>query len=568
MVYQLFSIISYPFQLVFMAPALLVGASNWFRGISLAFRVAVVVFLFMVLFVTFGALYQYLGFNQYSVVSGTWLRQSFLPLVVLTFLTPPVVYVAVKFWLEGHISRFPDIDTAWREGVAALEKEGISLANIPVFLILGSREEKYMRSLMRATGLKYTVQGEPQGANHPIHFYAAVDEKIAGSEEKLNAVFVFAVDACRTSRLNQMGLGESRSRIEPPRTERADMRGTLVAGDSSESRPSSDTGHSEPVKDMRGTSVGSGTNSGGGTTGTIAPRSQMVGTMVAAGSVSANTLLPDSSTFTTAVSVLSKQEANYQSARLEYLCHLISRSREPLAPLNGILTVTPFHLLRRGEGQCRELASAVREDLRVLQRSARLRCSVVSLIGGMEHEKGFQELVRRVGSSRARDQRLGASFKTWNPPTIKGLQQLARNACGAFEDNIYSLFKEEEGYNKAGNDKLYSLICKTRGSFIEGLEVFLTDGYAAQDIRDTDGNRPMLFSGCYFAATGETEGASGFIRSIFEQKLYLLEQDNLQWTESALKDDAWYHAWAKAGMVLSGALVLGLIVIFFVMRFQ
>ena len=68
-----------------------------------------------------------------------------------------------------------------------------------------------------------------------------------------------------------------------------------------------------------------------------------------------------SSVITTSVSVLSKQEANYQSARLEYLCYLISRAREPLCPINGVLTVTPFQLLRRGEGQCRELALAVRE---------------------------------------------------------------------------------------------------------------------------------------------------------------------------------------------------------------
>jgi hypothetical protein len=219
-------------------------------------------------------------------------------------------------------------------------------------------------------------------------------------------------------------------------------------------------------------------------------------------------------------------------------------------------------MLRRGDEQCRQLASAVREDLRVVQQGARLRCAVVSLIGGMEHEKGFLELIRRVGSTRARDQRLGSSFKTWNPPTIERLQSLATIACGSFEDNIYSLFKEEDGYNKPGNDKLYGLICKTRGKFIEGLEFFLTDGYGLQDIRETDGSRPMLFSGCYFAATGEVEGAAGFLRSLFDQKLYLLEQDNLQWTDSALRDDAAYHNWARIGMLLSGVIVLALIGVF------
>jgi hypothetical protein len=295
-------------------------------------------------------------------------------------------------------------------------------------------------------------------------------------------------------------------------------------------------------------------------------KAQLSGTMIPGGS-GASTMHPGASEINSAVAILSKQEAAYQAARLEYLCTLISRAREPLCPLNGVMTVTPFQMLRRGDEQSRQLASTVREDLRIVQQTTRLRCPVVSLIGGMEHERGFIELIRRVGSTRARDQRLGSSFKTWNPPTIERLQQLAVNACGSFEDNIYALFKEEDGYNKPGNDKLYSLICKTRGKFIEGLEFFLTDAYGMQDIRETDGSRPMLFCGCYFAATGEVEGAAGFLRSLFDQKLYLLEQDNLQWTDTALRDDASYHNWARFGMLVSGALVMGLIGVFVYTKF-
>lgn len=567
MINSILNVISYPFQLVFMAPAALVGASSWFRGVSLALRVAIVVFLFMLLFTTISTLWYFFGQDFTKADTGSWLRGSLIPAIVLTFLTPPVVYVAVKFWLEGSLSRFPDIDAAWKEGVAALEAAGISLTNTPIFLILGCREEKQMRALMRSTGIKFTVQGEPEG-NKPLHFYAAVDEKISGSEEKLTAVYIFAIDACRMSKLHQMGHGESGRRITVDDTVRADgLRGTMVSGGApssggTEMRNGVSTGTTignSPQDSMRGTAVGGGASPAQGAA--TMSRAQLSGTMIPGGGGGGGPSAGQSE-INTAVTILSKQESAYQGARLEYLCHLVSRGREPLCPLNGILTVTPFQMLRRGDEQCRQLAYAVREDLRVVQRGARLRCAVVSLIGGMEHEKGFLELIRRVGSTRSRDQRLGASFKTWNPPTIERLQQLATNACGAFEDNIYSLFKEEDGYNKPGNDKLYSLICKTRGKFIEGLEFFLTDGYGMQDIRETDGSRPMLFSGCYFAATGEVEGAAGFLRSLFDQKLYLLEQDNLQWTETALRDDATYHNWARIGMLLAGVLVLGVIGVF------
>lgn len=564
MIHTILNIISYPFQLVFMAPAAVVGASSWFRGISLAMRVAIVVFLFMLLFTLASIAYRFFGFDSRNADWWSYTRVSLLPSLFLMVVTPPVVYIAVRFWLEGSLSRFPDIDAAWKEGVHALEQAGISLTNTPVFLVLGARDEKQMRALMRSTGIKSTVQGVPEG-NKPLHFYAAIDEKIAGSEEKLTAVYIFAIDCCRSSKLHMLGVGESgRSKGNFEDTVRAgeNLRGTMVSGTGGggggSERPAASTGTTvgNAPENLRGTAVG-------GSSPPVATmsRAQMSGTMMPGG---VGTMMGGgaSSGIETAVAVLSKQESAYQGARLEYLCNLISRAREPLCPLNGILTLTPFQMLRRGDEQCRQLAQAVREDLRVVQQGARLRCAVVSLIGGMEHEKGFLELIRRVGSTRARDQRLGSSFKTWNPPTIERLQSLATIACGSFEDNIYSLFKEEDGYNKPGNDKLYGLICKTRGKFIEGLEFFLTDGYGLQDIRETDGSRPMLFSGCYFAATGEVEGAAGFLRSLFDQKLYLLEQDNLQWTDSALRDDAAYHNWARLGMLLSGVIVLALVGVF------
>src|SRR5688572_13553009 len=133
MIHTIINIISYPFQLVFMAPAALVGASSWFRGVSLAMRVAIVVFLFMLLFTIISAIYQFLGIDPTNADRGSWLRESFVPSLVLMLLTPPVVYIAVRFWLEGSVSRFPDIDAAWKEGVAALEAAGLSLTNTPIF---------------------------------------------------------------------------------------------------------------------------------------------------------------------------------------------------------------------------------------------------------------------------------------------------------------------------------------------------------------------------------------------------------------------------------------------------
>jgi hypothetical protein len=249
--------------------------------------------------------------------------------------------------------------------------------------------------------------------------------------------------------------------------------------------------------------------------------------------------------------LLDKPDQNRQSERLSHVCRLLERARDPYCTLNGVLVVTPFGLLRRGPEQVRHLASATRQDLRTIQKSARLRCPVLSLIGGMEHEAGFGELVRRVGTGPALEQRIGMRFEPWNPATRERLEALAVHACDRVEGNVYDLFKMQDGYNKPGNTKLYNLLCRTRTGFSDLLKQYLSNAFAQQDPDE----RPMLFSGCYFAATGEIERLQGFLKSVLADRM-LENQDDLQWTEEALDQDAARETWAKACMAMAGVLML------------
>jgi hypothetical protein len=249
--------------------------------------------------------------------------------------------------------------------------------------------------------------------------------------------------------------------------------------------------------------------------------------------------------------MLDKPDQTRQSERLAHVCRLLERSRDPFCTLNGILVVTPFGLLRRGPEQSRHLAHAVRQDLRTIQRSALLRSPVISLIGGMEHEAGFGELVRRVGTGPALEQRIGMRFEPWNPATRERLEALAVHACDRIEGNVYDLFKMQDGYNKPGNTKLYNLLCRTRTGFSDLLKLYLSSAFAQQDPEE----RPMLFSGCYFAATGEIEKLQGFLKSVLADRM-LENQDDLQWTEEAVDHDASRETWAKVCMAASGAFLL------------
>jgi hypothetical protein len=181
---------------------------------------------------------------------------------------------------------------------------------------------------------------------------------------------------------------------------------------------------------------------------------------------------------------------------------------------------------------------------------------VISLVGGLEHEAGFGELIRRVGTGPALEQRIGMRFEPWNPATRERLEALAIHACDRIEGNVYDLYKMHDGYNKPGNGKLYNLLCRTRTGFSDLLKTYLGGAFAQQDPDE----RPMLFAGCYFAATGEIERLQGFLKAVLADRM-LENQDDLQWTDEALRQDQAREAWARVGMVAAGLLVITTVVL-------
>ena len=97
-----------------------------------------------------------------------------ISVVALVFLVPLTFYWALRFWLVGYRSRFPDVDHAWNAGLQALARNGISLRDAPVFLILGIPSPELERSLMDACGGEFAVRGAPEGPA-PLHWYASAD---------------------------------------------------------------------------------------------------------------------------------------------------------------------------------------------------------------------------------------------------------------------------------------------------------------------------------------------------------------------------------------------------------
>ena len=76
-----------------------------------------------------------------------------------------------------------------------------------------------------------------------------------------------------------------------------------------------------------------------------------------------------------------------------------------------------------------------------------------------------------------------------------------------------------------------------------------------------------MFSGCYFAAAGETDDRQAFVKGVFDKLPD--EQAELQWTEAGKREDAKYQRLARFVSALDFlvlASLVGIIVYLFVRK--
>jgi hypothetical protein len=453
---------------------------------------------------------------------------------------PVTSYFLVKLLMEGEKSRFPDIDHAWNTGVEAMASHGISLSNTPIFLVLGSPSHDFAWSIMGATRISMNVRGQPDGPAR-LHWYA-----------NESAIYLFLTECSCISRLTHnaengdIGGPASTAPVAP----NSAPTGTIVAGQG---------GFEAPAENVTGTiSADGGAPSAPMSVPQAPASSAAMGTMQLPGNQSVTDFVPVTGGLpapTGGNAAVSTPEANTLTARLEYVCSLLHKARQPVCPINGILTLLPFHLIANSATQ---LQTMIQRDLATLRNSLKLRCANTALVTHMDNEEGFQELVRRVGMQRAKDQRFGKGHQTWGDPTDEQLAAIAQHAGGSFEDWTYMLFQEQDGLNKKFNSRLFSLLCKIRGGFIDSLEDVLVEGFGYNFDRNPElAKTQFLYSGCYFGATGKTDDRQAFVRSVVQK---VMEQENeLEWTEPALKEDSRNLALANFAAFIGAVSLIALV---------
>lgn len=462
---------------------------------------------------------------------------SFLLAIVLCFVIPFVVYYWLRLWLEGGVSRFPDIEDAWNQGLAALTASRLDMGSLPVYLIIGPGDERDVQALFDATFQDFPVKQIP-GGRAALHWYA--NER---------AVYIVCTDCSCVSKVNRWGKEQPRggaaaapdigSTLQPGA---ASARGTLVAGGAAPSEPA-----------------------GGGVRATLpAPGGDQP---APSGAAARGTLVPGGATSTltpgggapsgapTTGGGLSRRQTAEQTERLQFVCQLLRRSRAPVCPMNGVLVTIPFSNLQHVL-VAKDIPGAIKADLETIRTTTKLHAPVTALVTGMDEEPGFCELARRVGLQTAKATRFGKGYTVGVPPTSENLDAFTSHACGAFEDWVYNLFRERDGLHKPGNTHLYAMLCKIRGHVLDRMKHVLVHGFGYDPDDRRAAGTPVLFGGCYFAATGASNDRRAFVQNVFDKMLDLEEE--LEWTEEALVEDDRFQRLARTGMVLNGVLGLAL----------
>jgi len=455
-----------------------------------------------VMLVSVLALLAYLNyvFDLEMVLQTPWsfLRKAWLPL--LFFLIYLLAWLGWWLWQllqpDQTASLFPDIDAAWKEALASLDRAGIDLTEAPLFLVLG-KPAGTEESLFAAAQLPLQVRHEPRAAEAPIHIYAS-----------RQGIFVTCPGASLLGRQSSLFAGTSEDGGERVTEAEAGTAGKAsLAGVSGA---------------LRGEDMGVGK----GTLGTMPPLRQLL---------------------------RNSDEEEMLTARLQYLCGLIATRRRPFCPVNGMLVLLPWASMN-GDAETKQTARLCQRELETVQETLQVQCPLVAVVCDLEQVAGFREAVARL-PEKQRHLRLGLHF-----PLLPDLEaaRVPRMIEGAvawicetqYPTLVYNLLRlAPEGVDRSeilqGNIRLYQAMADLRERRGR-LASLLTRGLS----------RPsLLLGGCFLASTGpDPAREQAFATGVFP--LLIQYQNYVSWTAEPLAEEATYRRWTVAGYAGLGALSL------------
>jgi type VI protein secretion system component VasK len=234
--------------------------------------------------------------------------------------------------------------------------------------------------------------------------------------------------------------------------------------------------------------------------------------------------------------------------RLEAVCELI-RAEKPDCPIvRGVVVLFPISWA--GLPESIKWASALRDDLRAIERHFKVRCPVFTLFPEMESTPGFSEFTGRM-TSALKQGRCGFAVPSSQAFSGDLVQRGLIWMSGWFHGWILNLMAEDL-LNQAGNNRLFLLDHEFR-RYRKRLRAVMEAAFSTHS-----GTEPILFRGCYFLATGKAAREQAFVAGLLRGPRGRIFADHAvtQWTGQAEDDDRFYRRLALGVGLVSGGLTM------------
>lgn len=430
-----------------------------------------------------------------------WIEKIFLPIVFL--LIYALSWVIYWIWLllgpEAEVDEFPDITSAWMDGIGRLASKGIKTADLPLFLILGSNragEEFLFKSGQVPIDVFGPVTGDP-----PVRVWASRD-----------AIYVTSPGA---STLGTYADLLQRNPLELSVQSDAAKK-TVGLGD--------DDSLDATVQEINALRALARTRE-------LAPEEKA--RMRELATTAQNKPQRVKPTLTADMVKLS-------SDRLRYLCKLISRDRRPYCPVNGLLFLIAWEMIENDD-TVKAAALALRTDMLSTRSGLQLCARAITLLCDLEEARGFEQF--RAGFNAEQiAARIGQRFPL--VPDQAEAEQVGLFDAGAnwlgeilLPGRIYQALQLDIADPRTLTARNLFQFYRQVYERMPRLGRLLRTGMP-QPGHGPDGlDGPPLFAGCYLAGTGRDPVHQAFSAGVFERLADIQEQGIVAWTPGAISDD-------------------------------
>jgi hypothetical protein len=474
-----------------------------------------------------------------------WLRKVWLPLLFF--------FVYLNLWLgwwlwqllgpDQETSAYPDLDAAWAEAVRAVERAGLEVTRVPLFVVLG-RPEAPEEALFQASRLEWAVAPAPRRPDAPLHVYA-------NSE----AIFVTCPGASLLARHAALLTGGA----DPgPNGQGEAAPADLTARGADRAGAPPGTSQPRPRLGRAGQAREPGPSPGA----RADAEQRALGLLFAEEEAERARQRAERRPFL----LTNVDEAERLTARLRHLCRRITRARRPYCPVNGVLVLLPF-AASDSDTAANQTGAVCQHELTVVREELRVHCPVVVLVCDGERVPGFCELVQRFPEDR-RDRHLGKQFPHLTELDAAALPEMIAGAvrwlCEALVPAlVYRLLRpaDPDGAERpdgvAGNVRLYHFLCQMRQRQ-ERLCRLVLRGVAPGEKTGPVVQGAFPLRGCFLAGTGrDAAREQAFVAGVFHQ--LLKNQNVVSWTADALAEEADYKRWTRCGYLALGLFTLALL---------